>query len=157
MGAILRALYFVIEKLSVLGVVGIRFGQLIGALARILGSVFGHPAAWFFMCAFPMLDFLIELLTGHRGIISSVVQGWITKGCNLLLGLTFHVNLQDLIDKIPQNVSQYCCYLGLNAALQSVFDGVITAMTIIISYEMTLILFRIKTYMATRSILGRRR
>jgi hypothetical protein len=113
----------------------------------ILKSASMRPAAWLLVSLYPVLEFLIEAITGHRGFMSSIVQWFLTQMLNGILAVGFHTNVQAVYNTIPSNVQQFSCYLGLTAALQILFDGVLSAMVALFSMQLTLFVFKLKIWM----------
>ncbi|HUD44704.1 MAG TPA: hypothetical protein VMR41_04135 [Patescibacteria group bacterium] len=112
---------------------------LLSIMWKALRGVLARPGAMFWLAMEPALEFIMELFTGHQGPVSWIMQKILTTMLNTILHISFGVNIQSLINQIPSNVVQYCCYLGLNGAMQALFDGVLSAMVIIIQCEVTLI------------------
>jgi hypothetical protein len=141
-------------------------GPFVALVGRVVGSLWGllvkfavSPGGIVFLALEPSLEFIVEALTGVKGPVSSVIQFWVTKGFNLLLSGTFHVDVQGAINGLPANVMQFCRYIKLLAAMQLAMHGILNGMVVIVTYEVGLILFRIKTMLVERGlgILGMRR
>jgi len=115
-----------------------------GAIWKFIKMVAGHPSAWFFVALYPVLEFLVEMFTGQRGIVSSTI-GWAINGVlNIVTGYFFETNIQAAIDGIPDNVRQVACYMGLTSAMQLLFDGFFAAMIVLINMEIAVMIFWLK-------------
>jgi hypothetical protein len=125
-----------------------RIAIYISGIWQFCKSILSKPAAWLFVSLYPVLEFLIELFTGHQGIVSTIMNSIITALFNIFLNYSFHINLQTVINQVPINIRNFCCYLGLNAALQSAWDGILSGMVIFINFEIIVLVFMIKKRLA---------
>jgi len=130
--------------MRLLGPVLTRVGLFLGVTFGIVNKVLASKMLFNLWLIEPLVEGIFEMMTGIRGPVSQLVQWMVTQGFNLALGFTFHVSVQQLISNITPSVQSYARYLGLTSAISSLLNGIEGALTILLEYQISLIVFRIK-------------
>ncbi len=146
MGAVIEFLLWLMAFLIRIGPFFVRAGLILSSIWGFLKVILGHPATWLLLSFYPIISFFIEMFTGHKGMLSGVISDMLSGVVNIVLKYTFHTNLQDMINQIPGNVLQIACYMGVTGSLQLIFDGFVSAMTILLAMEFALVGWKIKKW-----------
>jgi hypothetical protein len=143
-GEMIVAVLFLLKRfLPLLRPVGMVLLKVGSGIWKFLKSPAGYLLVW---CE-PILEFFLKLFTGINGPISASLQWILTTIFDKLLSFVFHVDLQSVINLIPANVSNFSCYLGLNAAIQALMSGLVTGMTVLITFEISIVVTKLKAQM----------
>ena len=133
----------------------VRNGFALTGIWESLQTLFAMSGTLMFIGLEPSLEVLIQALTGWKGPVSWFIQNMLTKGLNYVTAHLTGVNVQASIDQLyasQPHLMQYCCYIGLTAALQILFDGIINGMATILSIEITVLSFKIMTSLFLRMV-----
>jgi hypothetical protein len=130
-----------------------RFGGLLGKISGGVKYLFRSPIAYWLLVLEAPLEFLLKVFFNVDGPVSSLINYWVHTILNVVLHYTIHQDLQSMVNLLPANLLNYCCYIGLSAGLQLTYSGIIAGMGVIIGLQVTMIGLRIKAWLATRAIL----
>ncbi len=139
----------------------IRIGMLVLTFLKTVGPMFKYiwsfivmlaskPATWFLVSLAPILSILLEFLTGKPSFITQILTTSITSIINGMLGIFLDVDLKTLYNKIPANVREVSCYLGITEALQILYDGIISGMIFFMVLKINLYIKKLNVKLLTK-------
>jgi hypothetical protein len=103
-----------------------------------------NPAVWSILAFAPLLMMLFEFLTGKPSLISNATNNFIAQMVDKMLQMTTDIDLQTIVNQIPDDVLEVCCYLGVTDALTMLFDGIVGAMTVMLLLRINLFIVGLK-------------
>ncbi|HUD44363.1 MAG TPA: hypothetical protein VMR41_02365 [Patescibacteria group bacterium] len=153
MGYILIILKWVFRFLKSIFPIIVKGGFTLTGIWTTIKTLFAMSGTLMLIGLEPTLEVILEMITGIKGPVTWFIQLMLNNALNYLTTHLINVNPQAAIDSLyasQPHLMQYCCYIGLTAALQLIFDGIINGMATILNIEMTVLAFKIKTSMFLR-------
>lgn len=109
------------------------------------------PAAFFIVCMWPILDLLLQVLTGYSFLLSPFINNALRWLLDLIIGsITGEYSINDALSQLPPGGISLMQYLGVMAAIQNYVNGLIHIGLMYIVTMSTIYISKLSLRIATR-------
>lgn len=140
----MKPIVLILQFLMVLAPFFAKVPKYLGYIYRFVKALATNPISWVVMAILPVVDLLASLFLGSGIGLSSIFTNLVNMFLDKLLSLTFDIDLQGMYEVLPATVLEISCYLGVAEALQIVFTGIVSALSVLLALKISLFLMFLK-------------
>lgn len=107
-------------------------------------SIATAPITWVTVSLAPLLSLVFEFFSGRDTPLSGFVTNFVGQIINKILNVAFDIDINDMISQIPANIIEVSCYLGINDALRLLTEGIVSAMVVMLTLRINILVVMLK-------------
>lgn len=137
--AIIALLVSIVPKLA-------KIPKYLHYIWNFIKSIATAPVTWATVSLAPLLSLVFEFFSGQQTPLSGVVSNFIGQILFKILNVVFDIDVNEMIAQLPANVVQISCYLGVNEALRLMTEGIVSAMVVLLTLRINIliVIYKIK-------------